>query len=380
MAKKVLKEKSPIKLRKKRLSNGNYSLYLDLYIDGIRKKEYLKLYLIPEKTQKARELNIKTLEIAETIRAERVINMQASKSESYKTDNSKANITFVDYMEFYVDKIKCLKSRDYVRRYRTGISWVRRFDAKISLSNINKSWVESFIKFLSITPGIHGRLLNQNTIHEYLIYIANVLNNAVREGVIKENPTKKISPSDRPKKYESKKEYLTQEELKKLIEVPSPDRYNDIRSAFLFSCFCGLRYSDIKQLKWENIKTLEEKTIIEKSLQKTKNILYLPLNKRALEVLPPRKKDKDCVFNLPKSMSTVEIYVRIWAEFAQIQKHVTFHTARHTFAVTILSCGGDIYTLSKLLGHKRVTTTQIYADILDDAKKKTMDLIDTLNF
>lgn len=107
-------------------------------------------------------------------------------------------------------------------------------------------------------------------------------------------------------------------------------------------------------------------------------MLTLPLNKKAIEFLPERDKEKKVVFDLPKSMATVEMYIKIWAEFAQIDKHVTFHTARHTFAVSILTCGGDIYTLSKLLGHKKITTTQIYADILEDTKKNTMSLLDTL--
>ena len=105
-------------------------------------------------------------------------------------------------------------------------------------------------------------------------------------------------------------------------------------------------------------------------------MLYLPLNKKAAEFLPERDKDNNYVFTLPKSMATTEAYIKVWSEFAGIQKHVTFHTSRHTFAVNILAHGGDIYTLSKLLGHKRVTTTQIYADVLGETKRKTVELLD----
>ena len=378
MARKETKDKAPIKLRRKKLANGNTSLFLDVYIDGQRRKEYLKLYLIPEKSSTAKEQNIKTLEIAETIRAERIINLQANKSEFFQKENKTLNTPFVKYMEKEVEKMKGIRTQNYIRRYTTSVNWVRKFDSKTALKDIDKRWVQRYLKFLSITPGKYGKILNQNTIHEYLIYIANVLNNAVREGLITSNPTKSLNVADRPKKYENKREFLTAEEIKKLIDVPSPEKYNNIRSAFLFSCFSGLRYSDIQQLRWEHIKEYKEGVVIEKKLQKTQNMLNLPLSKRAISFLPERKGDKEMIFKLPKSMATVEMYIKLWSEFAKIDKHVTFHTARHTFAVSILTCGGDIYTLSKLLGHKKITTTQIYADILEETKKNTMNLLDTI--
>lgn len=378
MARKETKDKAPIKLRRKKLANGNTSLFLDVYIDGQRRKEYLKLYLIPEKNSIAKEQNIKTLEIAETIRAERIINLQANKSEFFQKENKTLNTPFVKYMEKEVEKMKGIRTQNYIRRYTTSVNWVRKFDCKTALKDIDKRWIQRYLKFLSVTPGKYGKILNQNTIHEYLIYIANVLNNAVREGLITSNPTKSLNVADRPKKYESKREFLTAEEIKKLMDVPSPEKYNNIRSAFLFSCFSGLRYSDIQQLRWEHIKEYKEGVVIEKKLQKTQNMLNLPLGKRAVSFLPERKGDKENIFKLPKSMATVEMYIKLWSEFAKIDKHVTFHTARHTFAVSILTCGGDIYTLSKLLGHKKITTTQIYADILEETKKNTMNLLDTI--
>ena len=378
MARKETKDKAPIKLRRKKLANGNTSLFLDVYIDGQRRKEYLKLYLIPEKSSIAKEQNIKTLEIAETIRAERIINLQANKSEFFQKENKTLNTPFVKYMEKEVEKMKGIRTQNYIRRYTTSVNWVRKFDSKTALKDIDKRWIQRYLKFLSVTPGKYGKILNQNTIHEYLIYIANVLNNAVREGLITSNPTKSLNVADRPKKYESKREFLTAEEIRKLIDVPSPEKYNNIRGAFLFSCFSGLRYSDIQQLRWEHIKEYKEGVVIEKKLQKTQNMLNLPLGKRAVSFLPERKGDKEMVFKLPKSMATVEMYIKLWSEFAKIDKHVTFHTARHTFAVSILTCGGDIYTLSKLLGHKKITTTQIYADILEETKKNTMNLLDTI--
>lgn len=370
------KDKSPIKLRKRKVSNGNYSLYLDVYSEGKRKKEYLKLYLLPGRSEAIKEANKKTLELAETIRAERTLNLQANKSSFFVPEAKELKMSFADYMALQIKRMEQLRTRDYIRRYRTGEKWVRKYDSTTTLGAIDKQWVQGFIHYMAVTPGKYGKLLNQNTIHEYLIYIANILNNAVREGIIQSNPTKNLSAVDRPKKYESKRDYLTEDEIKKMLAVPTTNKYNNIRSAFLFACFCGLRYSDLQQLRWINIKDNPDGMVIEKKLQKTQNMLYLPLSKKACSFLPERGKNKDLVFSLPKSMVTVEAYINVWSEFAGIDKYVTFHTSRHTFAVNILAKGGDIYTLSKLLGHKRVTTTQIYADILDENKKKTMELLD----
>ena len=369
-----IKDKSPVKIRKKKLSNGNYSLYLDIYNKGTRTYEYMKLYLIPERSSKAKEQNKKTLEVAEAIKTERLYNLQANKSTLLQQSSKELLLPFADYMEYEVERIKKLRTHNYSRKYKSGIEWVRRYDAKTPLKDITKEWIRGYIHFLQITPGKYNRLLNESTIHEYLLYVANILNIAVREGHISQSPMKYLSSSDRPKQYNSRREYLTMDELKKLINSPSPSKYNHIRLAFLFSCFTGLRYSDISQLKWSDIKKTDDSLSIVKKIQKTQDLLEIPLNKTAISFLPP--KESSSIFNLPKSMASVELYIKVWSEFAEIDKHVTFHTARHTFAVNILNSGGDIYTLSKLLGHKRVTTTQIYADITEDKKLKTISLLD----
>lgn len=376
MPKKILKDKSPIKLRRRKAANGNYSLYLDIYIDGKRKREFLKLYLLPERSEAAREANEKTIKLAEAIKTQRLYNLQLKKEEGFLSQSKELNMPFADFVAREIKKMESLRSKNYVRRYACIETWVRKYDDTTLLRDISKQWVQGYIRYLTITPNKYGRYLSQNTIHEYLIYIANILNNAVREGIIPSNPTKSLQVADRPKKYDSKRDYLTLEEVQKLIEVPSPSKYNDIRRAFLFACFCGLRYSDIEQLEWKDIRVAQEGLVIEKKLQKTQNMLVLPLNKKAESFLPERDKNNERVFKLPKGMATVEAYIKVWSEFARIDKHVTFHTSRHTFAVNILAKGGDVYTLSKLLGHKRITTTQIYAEVLDENKKKTIELLD----
>lgn len=147
----------------------------------------------------------------------------------------------------------------------------------------------------------------------------------------------------------------------------------------MFSCFCGLRISDIKQLRW---KDLEEFTDLEgnkrvrltKRMQKTqRNVSYI-LSNEAIKWLPEKR--GELVFEGLPCLPNICVHVKRLAKDAGIDKVVSFHTARHTFATMILTLGADLYTTCKLLGHSRITTTEIYAKIVDKKKDEAMGLID----
>lgn len=147
--------------------------------------------------------------------------------------------------------------------------------------------------------------------------------------------------------------------------------------AFLFACFCGLRLSDIKDLKWKDIKSGEDGTVVSKIQVKTQQSIIVPLSANALEWLPDRgdAKGEDLVFTLPSHFS-INRSVKKWARDAEIEKNVTFHLSRHTFATTLLTLGADIYTTSKLMGHKNLRTTQIYAEVVNKKKVEAVNLMD----
>ena len=119
-----IKDKSPVKIRKKKLSNGNYSLYLDIYNKGTRTYEYMKLYLIPERSSKAKEQNKKTLEVAEAIKTERLYNLQANKSTLLQQSSKELLLPFADYMEYEVERIKKLRTHNYSRKYNSRVCYV----------------------------------------------------------------------------------------------------------------------------------------------------------------------------------------------------------------------------------------------------------------
>jgi integrase len=170
---------------------------------------------------------------------------------------------------------------------------------------------------------------------------------------------------------------MTIDEVRKLIATPMENEA--IKSAYLFSCFCGLRFSDIKGLKWKDVFCDGEQYRLQVVMQKTKAPIYLPLSSEAVKWMPMQngKGPEDKVFDIPTNASINEL-IKPWAEAAGITKHFTFHTARHTFATMMLTLGADLYTTSKLLGHTDVRMTQVYAKIVNKKKDEAVNLVNGL--
>ena len=170
---------------------------------------------------------------------------------------------------------------------------------------------------------------------------------------------------------------MTIEELKRLIGTEC--KYEIMKQAFLFSCLCGLRVSDIRKLKWNDLQKSGERIRIEIKMQKTKEPLYLPISDEALKWLPQQNEAKgdDLIFPLTHE-GTINKILQKWSKDAGIIKHISFHVARHTHATMMLTLGADLYTVSKLLGHKNIATTQIYAKIVDKKKEEAISLIPNL--
>ena len=151
-----------------------------------------------------------------------------------------------------------------------------------------------------------------------------------------------------------------------------------MKQAYLFACSCGLRLGDLLAITWKDISHDGERTILATKIHKTKRPRFRPLGKQALRWKPERKedsKDDDLIFHDLKANTLNEV-LNEWAASAGINKNVTFHTSRHTFATTMLTLGADLYTVSKLLGHTSVRHTQIYARIVNKKKDDAVNLVD----
>ncbi|GAP73207.1 hypothetical protein SAMD00024442_69_8 [Candidatus Symbiothrix dinenymphae] len=225
---------------------------------------------------------------------------------------------------------------------------------------------------------MHNKLLNENTQVWYMKTFEAVLNAAICEDLIDRNPFKQIKPENKPKKHSAEVCYLTIEEVRQLKNTPC--LYPVIKQAFLFSCFSGLRYSDVAGLTWGKLqKENDGGTFINYIQEKTTKQEYLPIARDATDYLPDKNgaAATDFIFNLP-SDGYVNMQLKQWAYAAGISKHLTFHVARHTHATLLLSLEVPIETVSKILGHSDIKTTQIYAKVIDKSKREAVNKLDGL--
>lgn len=373
---KINKAKEPIRLRMKDLSNGNKSLYLDIYRAGKRSYEYLKMYLIPETDYNAKMQNQATLTAANAIKSKRIIEMINSEA-GIKQEADTPKVYLLDWMETYMESQtkRGKKDRSQIKK---AIDILKAYGAEtVTMDMIDKPFCQGYINYLTTEYHPKGKTVSNFTIHTYYQVVNGALNAAVRADILRENPFNKISSSEKVHKPESKREYMTIDEVRSLIKTPTSNEA--VKGAYLFSCFCGLRISEIKGLTWENVYCDSGQYHLEVMMQKTKSPLYLPLSSEALKWLPERgnKSGKEKVFKLPSSAGINKL-LKTWAQKAGVSKHITFCTARHTFATMMLTLGADLYTTSQLLGHTDMRTTQIYAKIVNRGKNEAVNLVNGL--
>ncbi len=366
--------KEPVRLRLKNLANGNKSFYLDIYSNGKRYYEFLKLYLVPEHSLIDKEQNRQTANIANQIKAQRTIDLANGKVG--KSNRKGGKMLFLDFMSLFYDEQEKLQ-KQWVRQCRNAIDRLKEYtDEGFTLEQVTPDFCRGFIYYLCHTYRTEqGRTLTNYTAKNYLSVLSSALNYAVRKNYITANPLNLLASNEIPQKPESQRVYLTAEELKKLEATECKNPY--VKQAYLFSCFCGLRISDVQRLRWADVENTAQGLRLAITQKKTKKPLYLPLNEKASTLLPDRE-SSDLVFNRLPNISNIDKILKKWAASAGIDKKITFHTARHTFATLLLTMGADLYTTSKLMGHTEVKTTQIYAKIVDEKKASAVNLLNNL--
>lgn len=381
--KKEIKMKEPVRIREKRLNDGNVSLYLDMYYMGARKKEGLKLYLVPEVNAAAKLQNRNTLKLAEQIKAERILDIQQHGLVNWESVK-KGRMTLAAWVEKYTKDENGLTPAS-MRSKRNAQARVEQYllyigKPNLALKEVDKDFCKGFIAFLKTCTFNNGKkTLGSTTCRIFMNRLAAALNMAVREGLIDNNPFKLLDAKEKPQKKSAMREFLTIEELRQLMATPC--RYEIVKKAFLFSCFTGLRYSDMMTLKWSEIHTAADgKTLyIEHKQVKTKNMVTIPLSNEALKWMPRKSKGDERVFHqLRITSTTVEVVLGEWMQEAGIQKHITYHCSRHTAATLLLTLGADLYTVSKILGHRSIRMTEVYAKIVDKKKIETMNLVNNM--
>lgn len=362
-------------MRFKKLANGSKSIYLDIYVDGKRSYEYLKLYILPELNANIKEQNRTTMAAAEKIKSQRIIQLTEDKA-SLRHVSKRAGILVSDWLDTYKE--------DREKNGARGMKIVRKLKRILELyrkgarmKDVNKEFLLGFIDYLrNDYRSPQGKAIAAYTQRGYFGIFNSALNAAVQADVIPDNPVNRLTPQERIKAPESKREYLSIDEIRTLIATECS--HEIVKRAFMFSCYCGLRLSDVYALKWKDLVRDGDIWRVGIVMKKTATPNYLPLSKQATAWMPERgdAADSDNVFaRLPKGQYLNDL-IKAWAKEAGLSKHVTFHTSRHTFATMLLTLGADLYTVSKLLGHANVKTTQIYGKIVDQKKDDAVSRID----
>jgi site-specific recombinase XerD len=332
---------------------------LDIYVNGQRKKEKLAgLVLVNDKAA-----NKETMRLAEIAKARRA--QQVFAGEWGLIDPVKGKHTLFEYISKIAEK---RAPRDRMRRVIKYLK-VYRNGATILISQVNEQWVKEFQDYL-----VRDTDLSEASAWQYSSALRFALNQAVREKIILRSPAIGVKCLNPPA---ADKIWLSQEEIQCLAKTTLGGRLgSDIRKAFLYGCYTGLRISDLKTLKWGDIE-LSSLQIIKRQ-EKTKDSVFIPLHNIAWKLINDGTIHDFKVHVFPALAAISHQYharLHQWAKKAGLKKKIGWHTARHTFAVQALEAGADIYTVSKLLGHSSLKTTQVYAKATDKMRRAAVDAL-----
>jgi integrase len=373
MKKRQVKKKEPVKLRQRELANGNYTLYLDMYWKGQREYDYLNLYVKKSNNAQDTEQNNSTLMLADQIKAQRIIDLQSGK---YKMKQPKTGISFLEY--FNKLKIDRLNSKGNYGNWDSAHKHLLTFTKgkDLTIDEVDESWLMRLKHYLlndAKTPG--DDKLKQNSALSYFNKVRASLKQAFEEKFIRENPATRVRSI---KPGETKREFLTWEEVEKISKTECD--VEGLKRAFLFSILTGLRWSDIVKMTWTEIRgSNNEGWHIRFQQQKTKDFEALPITIQARDILGTKGESSDKVFVGLRYSAYVNVALQRWMLRSGVDRHITFHCARHTHATLLLNQGVDIYVVSKLLGHKNIKTTEIYAKVSNTKKNEAVNKIPNLN-
>ena len=372
-----------VKLRQKAISRNRQSLYLDFYPEiphpktgEPTRREFLKLYIDDKaKSPIDKQHNKEILQIAEQIRQKRENHL--NKPEIYtgyeleqKRIKELGEQNFIAYFKALADKRKASNHDNWVSAY----NYLKTFtNGNLKFADLNEKFCNDFKEYLLTTKSNKSSksTLAQNSAVSYFNKLKAALKQAYKDGYLQYNLNAKIEPI---KQVETRRNFLTIEELNSLAKTDCNNPL--LKRAALFSALTGLRFSDIKNLIWDDIHySVENGYSLQFTQQKTKGVEVLPISEQAYSLLGERKEPTDKIFEGLIYSAYQNKHLFHWIGAAGIAKDITFHCFRHTFATLQISKGTDIYTVSKMLGHRELKTTQIYAKVIDQTKREAAEKI-----
>jgi integrase len=369
-----------VTIRYKKLTGNRSSVYLDfsskvLLPGGAKetRRKFLNLFLYdhPKNTEE-REHNKKTEQEAAIWRAKflNIINESVFYSDLERQAYEKKQKEKNSFSDFYDDQMNKRTDKTKEHWVTTKRYLLAFYNIDIKFGDLTVQFVEDFKSYLLSLTVKGNKKINQNTAKAYFKPFRTALNAAYKFEHISRDLCKVVSDV---KMIETKREFLTEDEVKQLINTPCKDDL--IRRASMFAIYSGLRLSDIIALQWNQILFQKNEAILNLRQQKTKGLNELPLNPESIKYLGEKKSGNVQVFEGFKKNSKYNKVLAKWVEDAGIKKKITFHCLRHTNATLLLNKGADLYTVCKLLGHSDILITQIYAKVLDESKRKAVNLL-----
>ena len=268
-------------------------------------------------------------------------------------------VKLLDYTAAYVSKA-CIQEKTK-SSYHLMMRHLQDY-GDCNMEDVTTEYIQNFITYLE------RQGLQRGTVRLYFQKLACVLNDAYKNELFDERILRRVK---RPKREQSKKSFLTERELKRLFSTAMPEKYDNMKNMFLFSCSTGLRFSDVANLQWKNVKSHNKHLLLEYHQQKTNTNEVLPLCAQAETLLRSLKHKGVKVFGHELSQE-VNKFLKRWCKAAKIRKRVSFHTARHSFCVMLLTYDVSIYTVQQLMCHSDINSTKVYADILNKTKDKAV--------
>ena len=383
------------KLGAKILSDGRESLFLDYYFGYTmvyseeqgkmvtkkdRQREFLKLYLWQApRTPLERQQNKEVLELAKKLRFERGQQLLED-LEGYRLKKDR-QINFLDYFQAYIDNytkkdirmigIALQRFKDFLK----DTPEYAKYTKNIKPEQITKDMVIDFTEYLqSRSKGEGAKSIYQR--------FKKVINYALEHDILKKNPCTGVTIKIDDQIL--RKEVLSMEEIQTLISTHHEKENPIIKRAFIFCLYCGLRFCDVKDLTFANVDYSNKLLKFEQNKTKGHSAnsgVVIPLNDGLLKLIgePTDEQDKDSlIFPLPSYDMCLKALQR-WIKQAGINKHISWHCARHSFAVNILNNGANIKTVASLLGHSGLKHTEKYTRAVDKLKEDAINSLPTLN-
>ncbi len=372
-------ENRKVTLRKKAISKGRLSLYLDIYPPILNKKtnklsrrEFLNLYIFDKpKNETQRISNIKNLRTAELIQIRK--QTELNKENIYSVfEREQLRIQEIGQTSFlqYFKKLRDKKEGVNLSIWESAVTHFEKFlnGQDLLFKEVTITLLEDYRDYLLKAKSLrnNNKKIAKNTALSYYNKLKNTLKKAFKDDLLQKDLNASI-PSI--KEQESQRNFLTLEEAKKLFSTHCQNE--TVYRVSKLSVLTGLRYSDISKLLWTELEFIEgDGYYIRFQQKKTEGLQTMPISQEAFELLGTKKEKGGKVFPNLKKWEFDRV-IPVWIAQAGIGKHITFHCFRHTYATLQIATGTEIFTVSKMLGHKNVKTTQIYTKIINSKKRET---------